>query len=94
MDLSLVMFGNLCIAGHNYENNLFFSNLHKLSEGEKIVIEDIFGNTFNYIIYAIYESSPYDVSSTSQDTNNKVELTLVTCNNLNGNRLIIKSKSI
>jgi len=56
-----------------------------------IAIEDIHGNTFDYVVYDMYETTPDDTSSISQNTNHKLELTLVTCNNLNGNRLIIKA---
>lgn len=31
-------FGNLCIAGHNYNTNQFFSNLYKLDIGDEISI--------------------------------------------------------
>lgn len=33
-------FGNLCIAGHNYKNESFFSNLSKLKIGDIIEIHD------------------------------------------------------
>lgn len=32
--------GNLCIAGHNYKNNTFFSNLSKLENNDIIKIQD------------------------------------------------------
>ena len=33
-----------------------------------------------------------DTSCTSQETSGNKELTLVTCNNLNGNRLIVEAR--
>ena len=83
--------GNLCIAGHNYNNDNFFSNLYKLNIGDCIYIRDSKNNNVCYKIYKKFEISKSDTSCTSQDTNNKKEITLVTCNNFNGNRLIIKA---
>jgi len=84
--------GNLCIAGHNYDDNSFFSNLYKLNIGDEIRIYDSFNLLIKYHIYDKYETSKKDTSCTSQDTNGNKEITLVTCNNFNGNRLIIKAK--
>ena len=83
--------GNLCIAGHNYDDNTFFSNLHKLNIGDEINIYDSSGSFGKYFIYNKYETDKKDTSCTSQDTNGNKEITLVTCNNFNGNRLIIKA---
>ena len=44
------------------------------------------------VIGLIKVTSKKDTSCTSQDTNGNKEITLVTCNNFNGNRLIIKAK--
>lgn len=84
--------GNLCIAAHNYDDNRFFSNLYKLNIGDKIIIYDYTNSSVTYYIYDKYETDKNNTSSTSQDTYGKKEITLVTCNNLNGNRLIIKAK--
>lgn len=84
--------GNLCIAAHNYDDNRFFSNLYKLNIGEKIIIYDYTNSSITYYIYDKYETNKNDTSCTSQDTYGAREITLVTCNNLNGNRLIIKAK--
>ncbi len=84
--------GNMCIAGHNYDDGNFFSNLYKLNIGDIINIYDSNNNLVSYVIYDKYETSQNDTTCTSQDTNNKREITLVTCNNVNKNRLIIKAK--
>lgn len=83
--------GNLCIAGHNYNNDTFFSNLHQLEIGDTIFVEDNLSKVIEYRIYKKYETSFTDTSCTLQDTFGKKELTLVTCNNLNGNRIIVKA---
>lgn len=85
--------GNLCIAAHNYDDNRFFGNLHKLDIGDIVNIYDSSNNLTSYIIYNKFESSESDTSCTHQNTNGKKELTLITCNNLNKNRLIIKAKA-
>jgi len=85
--------GNLCIAGHNYDNNQFFSNLHKLNIGDEIRIYNSSNFLTKYYVYSKYETNKNDTSCTSQNTNGNKEITLVTCNNLNGNRLIIKAKN-
>lgn len=84
--------GNLCIAGHNYDDGRFFSNLYKLNIGDKVNIYDSRSSLITYYIYDKYEINKEDTSCTSQNTNGSMEITLVTCNNLNGNRLIIKAK--
>lgn len=84
--------GNLCIAAHNYDDNRFFSNLHKLDIGDTVNIYDVSNNLTSYIIYNKFESSENDTSCTNQNTNGRKELTLITCNNVSKNRLIIKAR--
>lgn len=84
--------GNLCIAGHNYDDNSFFSNLNKLNIGDYIYIYDSKNNKICYEIYEKFEVSKSNTSSTTQNTLGKKEITLVTCNNFNGNRLIVKAR--
>lgn len=86
--------GNLCIAGHNYVDYKFFSRLNELDLKDKINIYDLNGNSIVYEIYDIYETSPNDMSCTFQNTNNQKIVTLVTCNNVNGKRLVIHAKEI
>lgn len=85
--------GNLCIAGHNYDDTRFFSNLYKLNIGNEIRIYDSSNSLISYYIYNKYETDKNDTSCTSQNTNGKREITLVTCNNFNGNRLIVKARN-
>ena len=84
--------GNVCIAAHNYNNNKFFSKIHILQAGDSIHIYDLNNNLFEYIVYQVNEVPSNDTSSLSQDTNGKREITLITCNNTNKNRIIVKAK--
>lgn len=84
--------GNLCIAAHNYDDDSFFSNLYKLSIGDTINIYDSNNKKVLYYIYDKFEIAKSDTSCTNQNTNQKKEITLVTCNNINKNRLVLKAK--
>ena len=84
--------GNLCIAGHNYVDYKFFSRLNELNINDTIKIFDLKGNCMEYEIFNKYEIRPIDTSCTNQNTNNQRIVTLVTCNNVNGKRLIIQAK--
>ena len=86
--------GNLCIAGHNYVDYKFFSRLNELELGDNITIFGLNGVSKDYTIYDIYEIRPSDTSCTSQDTNNLRIVTLITCNNVNGKRLVVQAKEI
>ena len=86
--------GNLCIAAHNYDDNRFFSKIEKLKTGDVITIYDNRGSYKYYKIYKVFETNIDDISCTNQDTNGKREVTLVTCNNINGNRIIVKAREM
>lgn len=86
--------GNLCIAGHNYNNGSFFSNLPNLVIGNTISLTDYSHHTTTYKVYEKYEISAKNTDCTNQNTNQKKEITLVTCNNFTGNRVIIKGIEI
>ena len=84
--------GNLCIAGHNYDDNRFFGNLYKLNTNDIIKIYDSNNYCVFYYVYDMYETLDSDTSCTSQSTNGNREITLITCNNKNKKRLIVKAK--
>lgn len=84
--------GNLCIAGHNYVDYKFFSRLHELEKNDRIKIYDLNGEMKEYIVTKKYESNPNDISCTNQNTKGERLLTLLTCNNVSGRRLIIIAK--
>ena len=83
--------GNLCIAGHNYNNYKFFSKLKNLKNGDSISIYDLSGKKVEYSVYLSYETDHNDLSCTKQDTNGKKEITLITCNNIKNKRRVIKA---
>ena len=85
-------YGNLCIAGHNYNNSKFFSNLFLLNNGDEIFLYDNSEQKFIYKVFSYYEVSSSDMSPILDYDRNIKQLTLVTCNNLNQKRLIIKAK--
>lgn len=86
--------GNFCIVGHNYRNSRFFSKVPSLVNGDIIEITDTSGNTLRYSIYNKYEVVPEDLSCTSQLTNGKKEITLITCTNDSKMRVIIKARAV
>ena len=51
------------------------------------------GNAWTYSVYNVYETKIDDISCTLQDTDSR-EITLVTCNNANGNRIIVKAREV
>lgn len=85
--------GNLCLAGHNYNNNKFFSNLYKLNLDDIITIYDSSNISVNYKVSEIFEVDASNTSILEQNTSLR-ELTLITCNNINKNRIIVKAKEI
>ena len=86
--------GNLCVAGHNFDDNRFFGNLSKLAKDDEIQIFNSTGNMLKYIVFDKYETSPSDIDCLKASIDNIKEITLITCNNLNGNRLIVKAKYV
>lgn len=87
--------GNLCIAGHNYRNSKFFSKVPKLiGVGDIIEITDLLDRTLQYEVYDKYTVSPEDASATTQLTNGRKEITLVTCTDDSKLRVIVKAKEV
>ena len=86
--------GNYCIVGHNYRNSKFFSKVPTLVNGDIIQITDSVGNMIQYQIYDKYIVDPTDVSCTSQNTDGKKEITLITCTDDSKQRVIVKARAI
>lgn len=86
--------GNLCIIGHNWEDDSFFSNLERLEENDVVRIKDNLGNAVEYKVYDKYTVRADDLECTSQDTNGKTEITLITCTNNKNKRLIVKGSKV
>lgn len=84
--------GNTVLAGHNYRNGTFFSNNNKLSSGDKIYITDLSGKKVTYTIYKKYKTDPNDFSYATRNTNGKREISLTTCTDDSGARIIIWAK--
>lgn len=84
--------GNICIAGHNYDNSLFFSKISTLSPNDEIFIFYNNGCQYIYFVYDMYEVEASDFSPILNYQQNEKTLTLVTCNNFNSNRIILKAK--
>lgn len=83
--------GNLCIAGHNYNNTLMFSKLNKLNIGDSIYISDLNNIKLEYVIYNKFRVKQNNLNCT--ENTNDVEITLITCNeNNNSERIVVKAK--
>ena len=55
-----------------------FGKLSEISIGDEVELEDLSGRTITYKVYDKYIVEPTDVSCTSQLTNGKKEITLIT----------------
>lgn len=84
--------GNFCVIAHNYRNNKFFSKVPNLSIGSIIEIVDTNGRKVKYEVYDTFVVAEDEVDSTSQLTNGRKEVTLITCTNDSQNRVIVKAK--
>ncbi len=84
--------GNYCIVGHNYKSGKMFGKLSGAAIGDEVNLTDLSGNTITYVVYNRYVVDPTDVSCTSQLTNGKREITLITCTNYGQDRLVIKAR--
>ena len=86
--------GNFCIIGHNYKSGKHFGELKNVKKGENVLVTDYSNRTLTYEIYDIDIISPYDTRCTSQLTNGRKEVTLITCTNGGDNRLVVKAREV
>ena len=86
--------GNYCIVGHNYRNGKMFGRLNELVNGDIVTLKDMTGRTLQYEVYDRYVVEPDDTSCTTQHTNGRKELTLITCTNYGTQRLVVKCKEV
>ena len=86
--------GNFCIVGHNYKNSKFFSKVPTMVVGDVVEITDLQGKTLKYKAYDIFTVDPSDTRCTSQLTQGKREVTLITCTNDGKQRIIVKCTEI
>ncbi len=84
--------GNLVLWGHNYKNGTFFSDIGKLTTGAKIYIKDTSGTKLEYQVYNSYETTDSDMTYATRETNGAREITLSTCSNEAGKRIIVYAK--
>ena len=76
---------------NNYNNSKFFSNLPLLEVDDKIFIYDNFGEKYIYDVFDFYEVDQSDLSPIFNYNKGSKELTLITCNNLNSKRFVLKA---
>jgi len=87
--------GNYCIVGHNYDGkDIMFGKLHKLQNGDVVELEDKTGKVLKYKVYNTFIVEPTDVACTSQLTNGRKEMTLITCADGGKTRLIVKCRAV
>lgn len=85
--------GNLCIIAHNYRRKgVFFSDVPDLVNGDIIEIKDLSQRTIQYEVYDIHKVIPENVDDTTQKTNGRREVTLITCTDDSKERVIVKCK--
>lgn len=84
--------GNIAIVAHNYNDERFFGRLSELEIKDKIKILSLDNKEYTYTIYDIFETEADDMSVLK--SNKYYELTLITCNNINKKRLVVKSYRI
>ena len=81
--------GNIGSAGHNYDDQRFFGNLNQLKKGDSVYLESQNGTQYQYIVYDKYKVAPDDFKCLQPKR--KYDLTLLTCDNFNHKRLVIKA---
>ena len=86
--------GNFVIAGHNYRNKTYFGRLSEIEIDDIVELTDPTGRTLAYSVYDTYYVDPKDVSCTSQLTNGKKEVTLITCSSDGSERLVVKAREV
>lgn len=86
--------GNYCIVGHNYKNKKMFGRLSEIENGDIIELEGVDKRILKYEVYNKYTVEPTDTSCTSQLTNGKKEITLITCTNYGTQRLVVKAREV
>ena len=84
--------GNLCLVGHNWRNKKFFSKVPTLEIGDIVQITDLNEETIEYEIYDIHTVDPSNTDDTTQKTNGRKEVTLITCTDDSSQRIIVKCK--
>ena len=84
--------GNFCILGHNYNDGKFFGKLNKIQIGDIIKLTDMYEKTLEYTVYDTFTVSPDNTDCTSQLTDGKTEITLITCTKDFKKRFVVKAR--
>lgn len=85
--------GNLCIIAHNYRRKeVFFSDVPDLVIGDIVEIQDLSQRMIQYEVYDIHTVMPDNVADTTQKTNGRKEVTLITCTDDSKQRVIVRCK--
>ena len=83
--------GNFCIVAHNYRNAKFFSKVPELENGDIFEITDLNNRTIQYVLYDKYVVREDDRTCSSQKTDGRKEVTLITCTDDSENRVVVKA---
>lgn len=86
--------GNCCIVGHNYLNKTHFGKLPGIKIGDEVEITDTTGRTVTYVVYKTFIIDPEETECTSQLTDGRTEITLITCANGGASRFVAKCVAI
>lgn len=84
--------GNICILGHNYFNDRFFSNINKLEENDKIILLDSNNKKYEYFVYEKFEISKLKEDEVVNLNKTGKHLTLCTCTLNEEVRFIVRAK--
>lgn len=82
--------GNYVIIGHNYKSGKMFGKLKSINMGDIIELTDTTGTTIKYVVSEKYTIEPTDTSCTTQLTNGRKQITLITCSNSGSKRLVVQ----
>ncbi len=85
--------GNFCILGHNYNDEKFFGKLNQIQLGDEIKLTDMYGKTLTYKVYDTFVVNPDNTDCTSQLTDGRTEITLITCTRDFKNRFVVKGRA-
>lgn len=83
--------GNLCLAGHNYEE--VFARLGELQVGDGFYIIDREETIQDYVVTEILEVEPTDLK-VLMPVDNKMQVTLITCKEGATTRLVVKAERV
>lgn len=83
--------GNIAIAGHNFDNHTFFSDLNKIEIDDEIYLYSNTNRKYVYVVYDTFETTSDDLDVLNTKLISSKELTLLTCNNSNKKRFIVKA---